>query len=97
YAKTVSTHLMRAIWSLVRRKAESQLRDIDLGGVSEQIAFVHIPGLGPLYRHTYRGDNGEQLPDVIYTQSPTPILVYHPVLLVALFPEVLRPSDGSSD
>ena len=50
------------------------MRRKNLGKVTEYVEPVNVPGVGPLFKHTFRGDNGEQLPDVIYTHGPELVL-----------------------
>jgi hypothetical protein len=72
-SKAMSVRLAWRVWHLLRR-ADSESQRTDVARVTERIELVDIPGVGPLYQHTFCSDDGEQLPDVIYTHGPGPVL-----------------------
>jgi hypothetical protein len=67
--------------------------------INEQIDPVNVPGLPPLCRHTFFNEQGEQLPDVIYSYRPVkhhrwtivPLSILALVLTFLLIAAHLRP------
>jgi hypothetical protein len=73
FPSKMSIRLVIRIWNLVR-SPKFRLGRNGAGRVTERIELVNVPGIGRMYRHTFRGDNGEHLPNVAYTDGPEPVL-----------------------